>query len=241
MNRNTNLRRSLLLTLAVIGLAFSNAGFANNEGIRVSGTGTVYGEPDTATFTVGINTVSDDVSEATQESNEVAEAIIQSLQDAGVVESDIQTSSFNVFREDSRTEDGDQQDPQFRVINTLTVTVRDVGVTGELLSLALDSGANQVNNLQFTISDAEGLRAEARALAVQDALKRAGHLAELAEVELGSPVFIEEFHAGGPMMAARQSMAFSEAASVPIESGELSVSVDVNVVFAINHPWSPLR
>lgn len=241
MNRISNLRNRLLLGLAVFALTISTAGFANNEGIRVSGSGTVYGEPDTAMFTVGINTVSDDVSEATEESNAVALAITEALLEAGVVETDIQTSSFNVFRENSGSDDGDQQVPQFRVINSITVTVRDTAITGDLLSLALESGANQVNNLRFTISDAESLRAEARALAVEDARERAEQLAQLAGVELGNPVFIEEFHTGGPMPAARQGMAFSEASSVPIEAGELSVSVDVNMIFAINHPWSPLR
>lgn len=224
---------ALLLTM---GLAF-----AQSEGIQVSGTGTVHGAPDTATFTVGINTLAADVAEATQESNEVAQAIIDALQAAGVAEEDVRTSSFNVYREDRYDQDGEALEPQYRVINEVTVTVRDTDSTGDLLSLALASGANQVNNLQFTLSNAEELRDEARILAVQDARERAEQLATLAGVELGAPVYIEEFQGGGMPMSARQDFAFAEAASVPIEAGELSVTVNVNIVFSIDHPWSPLR
>lgn len=236
MFRRIALTGSLTALVFTLGLAF-----ANNEGIRVSGTGTVHGAPDTATFTVGINTLSEDVSEATSESNEVAQAIIDALVNAGVSESDIRTSSFNVHREDRRNDAGEQQEPLYRVINSMTVTVRDTDSAGDLLALALESGANQVNNLQFTLSNADELRSEARALAVQDARERAEQLAELAGVELGAPIFIEEFQGGGVPMSARQNFAFAEAASVPIEAGELSVSVDVHVVFAINHAWNPLR
>lgn len=234
--------RRFTVTAGLLALALTlGMAFANSEGIRVSGTGTVYGAPDTAMFTVGINTLSADVTEATEESNAVANAIITALTEAGVDEADIRTSSFNVFREDRQGDDGEALDAQFRVINTVTVTVRNTDSTGDLLSLALANGANQVDNLQFTISNTDELRSEARALAVQDARERAEQLAELAGVELGAPVFIEEFQSGYMPMSARQSFAFAEAASVPIEAGELSVSVDVNIVFAINTAWNPLR
>lgn len=227
---------SLMALLLTVGMVS-----ANSEGIRVSGTGTVHGAPDTATFTVGINTLSEDVSEATRESNEAAQAIIDALMEAGVDEADVRTSSFNVYREDRQNSDGEQQEPLYRVINSVSVTVRDTDSTGDLLSLALENGANQVNNLQFTLSDADGLRAEARTLAVQDARERAEQLAEIAGVELGAPIFIEEFQGGGMPMSARQNFAFAEAASVPIEAGELSVTVDVTIVFSIDRAWSPLR
>ena len=221
---------------AVIAAAIlAGAALAQPEGIRVSGSGTVYGQPDLAVFSVGINTLDADVSVATTAADDIAEQLISALQEAGVAEDDLQTSNYNVFREDWHTgPEGEQREPLYRVINTLSVTVRDVDRVGELISVALGAGANQVDSLQFTIADTEQLLSEARALAVEDARQRAAELAVLTDVTLGEPVHIEEFGTGGlPVMRQSYGMAAAESSGPPIEAGELSVSVELAIVYRI--------
>lgn len=231
MFKHLMIRSSLLALLFTAGIALAQ----NSEGIRVSGTGTVWGAPDTAEFTVGINTLDADVSAATEESNAVADAIISAMLEAGVAESDVRTSSFNVYREDRRDDEGELLEPVFRVVNSVRVTVRDTAQVGELLSLALEGGANQVTALTFTIADPAELRAQARELAVQDARARAEQLAALTGVTLGVPVLIEEYSSGGvPSSESRNYAMTAQAASVPVQAGELSVSVNLNIVYSID-------
>lgn len=227
--------RGLIQGLFLTGLLLAGSVLAQTEGIQVSGTGTVYGAPDMATFSVGINSLNADVTVATEEANAAAEQLITALREAGVAEADLRTSNFNVFREDWHTdEDGAPAEPLYRVINTLNVTVRDISQVGELMSIAVAAGANQLDSLQFTIADAAGLESEARALALNDAGERAAELADLAGVTLGSPVLIQELGVGNlPVARQPYAMAAAESAAVPIETGELSVSVELVVVYGI--------
>lgn len=227
--------RELLKSAVLAGVILVGSALAQPEGIRVAGSGTVYGEPDLAVFSVGINTLDADVSVATMEADETAAELIAALSGAGVAEDDLQTSNYNVYREDWHSgPDGEQGEPLYRVINTLTVTVRDVAQVGDLIGVALAAGANQVDSLRFTIADAEQLLSEARALAVEDARQRAEELAELTGVTLGEPVHIEEFSTGGlPVLRQSYGMAMAESSGPPIEAGELSVSVELAIVYRI--------
>lgn len=225
------LRIRAMLTVMLLAAGMASA---QVEGIRVNGNGIAYGVPDTAEFTVGVNSLADDVGAATEDANRVASAIIEALKAEGVADTDIRTSSFSVQRVDNRNEAGELTGSSYRVLNSLHVTVRDISLAGDLLATALANGANDAGGLRFTISDPASLRNEARAVAMDDAFQRASQLAELAGVQLGVPVLIEEYSSGGaPVMARNYSMVAAEAASVPVEAGELSVNVDVTVVYTI--------
>lgn len=225
------LRMRALFTVLLLAAGLASA---QVEGIRVNGSGIAYGAPDTAEFTVGINSLAAEVSSATEEANGVASAIIEALKAEGVAETDIRTSSFSVQRIDSRNEAGELTGASYRVLNSLHVTVRDVTRAGDLLAVALDNGANDAGGLRFTVSDPASLRNDARAAAMEDAFQRAFQLAELAGVQLGAPVLIEEYSSGGsPAMTRNYAMVTADAASVPVEAGELSVNVDVTVVYRI--------
>ena len=223
------MKKYLLLSLFLFGFAS-----AQDAGISVTGSGTVYGEPDLAVLDVGVNIADENLSAASDEADRAVRAIIAALTAAGVDEKDIRTAYYNVWREDRYTENNTPATPLYRVSNTLNVTVRDVSKVGELLAAALEVGANTVNNVQYTFADPEKLAAQARELAVQDARAKAQQLADLAGVSLGSVVMMSDTTAGGgpvvPMEMARYDVA---AGSVPVSGGQLSVSAFVTVRYGI--------
>jgi len=231
------LRPNLLMRTLVSALIILSAGITmaqDRTGIHVTGTGTVHGEPDLASFDVGINVLHTDVNAATSEAADVAEAIIAALVDTGVSEADIRTGSFNVWREDQHSPDGETRESAFRVMNMLHVTVRDSERTGELLGLALERGANQVSNVSYTFANPAELREEARELAMRSARVTAEQLAALSGATLGAPFFIEEVSASG--LSSQDGMAYameSTARSVPVAGGELAVTVTLKVHFEI--------
>src|SRR5690554_1612131 len=97
---NMHRKFGLLLGSLLFLTTLATTAFAQNQtGIRVTGTGTVYGEPDAAVIEVGINVANPDVNTVTEQANEAAQAIIDSLQEAGVAENDIRTGTFNMWRE----------------------------------------------------------------------------------------------------------------------------------------------
>lgn len=122
----------------------------------------------------------------------------------------------------------------YRASNTLHVTVRELDRLGEILSRAVEVGANHAWGISFEIDDDTPLAKKAQAEAFADARAQAAELAELAGVQLGPVVsLLEAGHAGGPMPPMAPGFAMAEMRAVPTESGQLAVRRQVRVVFAI--------
>lgn len=232
------MKKYLLVNLFVFGLVGLNFGGAQgagpqNTGISVTGSGTVYGEPDLAVLELGVNIANESLSAASDEADRAVRAIIAALTGAGVDEKDIRTAYYNVWREDRFDPENAPTTPLYRVSNSLNVTVKDVTQVGELLAASLEAGANMVNSVQYTFSDPEKLASQARELAMQDAAAKAQQLADLAGVTLGPVLMISDTPSGGgPVMPvdARYSMAEG---SVPVSGGQLSLSASVAVRYGI--------
>lgn len=222
--------------LSIFALLLAATAWAQGElrGITVTGSGTVYGEPDLAVFEVGVNILNEDLSLATAEADSAMRRMTEALVAAGVAERDIRTVTFNIWREERWGRDNEPLTPAFRVMNTVRVTVREVARAGELLSLSLTSGANMVNSIQYTLADPTGLMRQARELAMADALAKVEQLAALAGVTLGEVTMISET-AGGMAFYAERAMMMGAGGpdGVPVAGGELAVTVSLVVNFAI--------
>ncbi len=205
--------------------------------ISVVGTGIAYGEPDMATFEVGVNIVSENLPEASAEANSRMAGVLAALAEAGIESRDVRTLTYNIWREERFSQDGSEVAPVFRVINTVLVTIRDVTRVSELLSRSLEAGANVVGSVQYTLSEPDALEVQAREEAMARARQRAEQLAGLAGVTLG-PVLgiVEAPEFGGPPQPLFRG-AVPEAAAmdsgVPVASGQLAVTVTLQVSFAI--------
>ena len=187
--------------------------------------------PDIAQTQLGVQTFAAGVDEALQTNSARMDAIIAALKAQGIADADLQTSNFSVqpqydFEKETRDIVG------YWVNNSLAVTLRDLNQVGTALQAALDAGANTVNDLRFTIDNSEALQAEARALAVADARRRAETLAEAAGVKLGAALDIRESSNSYPIFA-RGSFDEASGAAVPVQAGELDLTVYVEVLFAI--------
>jgi uncharacterized protein YggE len=118
----------------------------------------------------------------------------------------------------------------------LTVTVRDFNKIGPVFDAALKAGANNVWGLAFDLDDPKPLRAQARAKAVADARQRAEELARASGTVLGAVRTVEEIEAGGPIAYGMARVATAEAQGVPIESGQVSMTVQVRVLYELAGP-----
>jgi uncharacterized protein YggE len=121
----------------------------------------------------------------------------------------------------------------YNASNSVEVTIRNLEQAGKVLSAATAAGADQLYGIRFEIEDLAPLQTEARKHAVEDAKARAERLAQLAGVKLGPAVSIIELDGGGggpvmPMMAMAKS-----SANMPVESGELTISTTVQIVYAL--------
>jgi len=207
--------------------------------LTVQGLGEVQASPDMATIILGVMTLNASAADAVDENNATMTNMLEALLKAGIAEEDIRTIEFSIYPEEQPVEraaldlESEVPTPQirYRVVNRVAVVVREIERVGDVLDAAIEAGANTVGGISFGVSNAKELERQARAAAMQDAYQRASDLARLANVELVGVLIIREQSAGRPILV--EQVAFAEARSVPIQSGQLSFTYGVEVVFLI--------
>jgi uncharacterized protein YggE len=117
--------------------------------------------------------------------------------------------------------------------NTVEVRVDDVDRVGEVLEIAVGSGATALGGIRFDLKDRGGLEREALRLAVADARAKADAAAAGVGQEVSRVLRIEE-HAvlsGPPMqfMAAVREAPQSDTASISAGQMELHARVTMTV------------
>jgi len=163
---------------------------------------------------------------------------MQALKEEGIEKKDIQTVEYAIWPEQNYDpREGEQpRITGYRVNNSVHVTVRDIERVGAVLGAVTTAGANSVNGISFSIDDPAALEGRAREAAMRDARAKAESLATLAGVQLGDVLQISLSSGGGypiPMAMARMEMADAAMKAPSISTGESSVSVQVQVTYAI--------
>jgi uncharacterized protein YggE len=212
--------------------------------ITIEGRGEVRAAPDMATINSGVTTQGATAREALDANTAAMDELIATLKEAGIEPRDIQTSGFSVnpnyVYTDARDQNGYSLPPKingYQVSNTVTVVVRDLADLGGILDQSVTVGANTVNGISFSVADPSDLLDEARQSAFEDARRKAELYAGVAGASLGELESIHESaNYGAPEpypMYARAEMA--QAASVPVEAGELTFAITVNVEWELNN------
>ncbi len=209
-----------------------------DRAIHVTGSGSVTGEPDIATLDLGVSVEKETVAEAREEAASAMTALIASLKANNVAEKDIKTENFSIHPQYDYTDNG-RILRGYRVNNTVRAKIRELATLSDVIDAAAAAGGNSIviNSIQFMIDDTTPLQTQARSLAVKDAEAKAQTLAEASGVTLGEPITITEstYFEGPPIPFAMAEEAFDDAArtATPIVAGELTVTVNVTVVYEI--------
>ncbi len=206
--------------------------------IHVTGNGSVVGEPDIATLNLGVSVEKKTVAEAREAAAVAMTAVIDALKARGIAENDIQTERFSIYPQYDYTENG-RVLRGYSVNNTVSAKVRALENLSGVIDDAAQAGGDivVVNAIQFMIEDTTPLQTQARGLAVKDAEAKAQTLADASGVTLGKPITITETsHTASPPIAFAREAAFAEdsaLSSTPIEAGELTVTVNITIVYEI--------
>lgn len=213
--------------------------------ISVSGTGEITARPDTAIVTSGVTSQAETARAALDANTADMALLIETLKAAGIDARDIQTSGFSVnpnyVYSQAVDENGYTRPPRidgYIVTNSVTIRVRDLAKLGAVLDQAVTVGANTINGISFSVADTAKLYDEARKQAFADAREKAALYAGVAGVDLGQIVSINESeNYGGPQpYMMREVASAAPSAPVPVEAGELSYSINVQVTWSLGQP-----
>ncbi|HEY3831775.1 MAG TPA: SIMPL domain-containing protein [Acidimicrobiia bacterium] len=202
--------------------------------ISVSGHGVVEGEPDTLTLSLGVSVQRPTASAAISDMESSAQALINQLVASGVDKSDIQTTQLSV----NPTYDNHSHLTGFNASNQVSADLHQMSRAGAVIDAAARAAGSAISlgGVSFSIQNSSHLVRAARKQAVQAAADQARQLAAAAGVKLAAVKSITETNENSPVPEsfAVDSAGLAARASVPIEPGKQSLSIDVTVVYAIN-------
>jgi uncharacterized protein len=209
--------------------------------IKVEGTGTVKLDPDTADVDLGVMTQHESLQTAQDENSTSTQAIMDALTANGIAAEDIVTSGYWVYPMNEYDDNGNMVGVTgYQVSTTLTVTIRDTSLVGQVLDDAVSAGANQVNSISFYVDNTDEAASQARRQAIENARAKADEMAEAAGVIVVGVYSIEEVSApeSAPMVydTAESAPAGRGGGPVPVSPGQASVTVRVQVVYEIDQP-----
>jgi uncharacterized protein YggE len=225
----------LILALTLSGCAVKLTQPATPPTLNVNGSAQITVSPDIAYISVGVQTQNASANEAVSGNTVQAQKIADALKAMGIEDKDIRTSNFSISPQQQFDDKGKLTGVIFVVDNTVYVTLHDLTKIGDVLTAVVGAGANNIYGIQFDVSDKTTALASARKTAVENARKQAEELAQAAGVKLGAVQNINYYNSYPTMSEGKGGGAMYDTASVsvPVAAGQLTYTVDVNIVYAI--------
>ena len=183
----------LAATLAGVCNATAQQPMDNRPKINVSGEAVVYVQPNKIVISLGVETWDSQIEVAKKRNDAIVKKAIAAMIECGVKKDTVQTDNLSIEPtykpyEGSRPRDVDG----YCVHNSLSVTIDKVALVEQLITHALESGVNHINNVAFQTTDLRKCRDEARQLALKAAREKAANMAEVYGQTIGKPLQINE-------------------------------------------------
>jgi hypothetical protein len=229
----------VLVVMSLTIYAISQSGSEQNtaDTITMSGYAEEKVVPDTAALSIGVVVQADTAKDASDQNAAIMSAVVAELKALGLEEKEIQTSYVSVYP--VYNYDKEQTITGYSASNSVQVTTTKIGNLSQIIDRSTAAGANQIGSISFSVSDdrQEQLREDLMNEAVADASSKANGLAtslglkvtgvQTASISGNDDSRVYYSIAEAPKDAAAGSV------STPIEPGESTVSMSVQVTYYI--------
>jgi uncharacterized protein YggE len=206
--------------------------------VVVSGDSTVRSRPDTALVTVAVVTQGQTALAAQAENARKSEAVVRAVRAAAGAGAEIETSGYSLQPQYTYRQNEPPLIQGYQARNGVNVTMNDLTKVGAVIDAATSAGANNVDNLSFTLRRDRPARDQSLAEATRAALAKAqviaqalgGRVTRVVEVQEATdqprpvPVYKTE-----TMMRS----ASADASQTPVEIGTLDIRSQVQLVAEI--------
>lgn len=226
------------LVLQIFGFRVVEAG-TNPRGIFVNGEGSISVKPDIVRISLGVEAEAPTAGEAQRENDELMGKVITVLKNLGLKEKDIQTTEFSLIPEREYIKGLNRYKVVgYRAMNQVTVSVRNLSKLGEVIDQSIKAGANNIQNVAFSVEFPEKWREQAIVKAVKDAKFKAEAMAKASGKRIAETISMGEttievspYQIDGYERAA--VLQDTAAANTPVESGNVKVTASVKINYRI--------
>ncbi|HEY0408227.1 MAG TPA: SIMPL domain-containing protein [Pyrinomonadaceae bacterium] len=205
--------------------------------VLVTGDAIVQAQPDTAIIVLAVVTQGKTALEAQQQNATLSDAVVRAVKSAAGAGAEVKTSGYNLQPQRVYKENQPPTISGYEARNQVTVTMSDLKRVGSVIDTATQAGANNVDNLSFTLRQDRPSRNQALTEATREAISKAqviaqalgGRVERIIEVQEASatvrPVYQSE--------RAFDSLTAKSAAQTPVEVGTLDIRAQVQVVVEV--------
>jgi len=159
--------------------------------------------------------------------------VISALIAAGISNESIQTTAYtlNPVYSNPTNQSVAPSIIGYDAVNSIQVTLSNLGSVGQVLDHAISAGVNQVQGITFTLSNTAqaALQKQALQLAMQDADNQAKATAAALGVTIVGPLSVSPSYVFQPVSYNRYSAL--AASTTPVQPGTLQVTVTVQVTY----------
>lgn len=228
----------VLMSATIYAISQSGSEKGTENTISMSGYAETKVVPDTATLNIGVVVQSATAKEASDENAAIMSAVMAELKAIGLQDKEIQTSYVSVYPIYDYT-NGTQTITGYSASNSVQITTKNLDNLSEIIDRSTAAGANEIGGVSFSVSDEKQkqLREDLINEAVADASSKASALAKSLGVEITGVQTSSISESGGSRVYYEYEMAMEETASgavsTPIQPGESTVSMSVQVTYYI--------
>lgn len=201
-----------------------------NRVMTVVGNANIPVKPNIALIQLAVKTEHEQLNQAVQENSYQMNQVIQALVQFGILRENIQTASLQVQHMYDFVE-GIQEFKGFEVINIITIRMEDIDQVGNVIEIAIQNGANQISNLQYSLDNPQSFERQAIIEALEDAKGKAQTIAHQMHITI-DPIPVKVIEDVNEQIIPYVKSSIAEHQSIPpIEPGLIQIQAKVHVNF----------
>ena len=228
------MKKSIIILFAVAMTTMNAQENKQIPQIAVSGEGKIKVTPDRVVVNFGVDNVGKDATEVKKLNDETVDKVIKFIKKFGIPTTDFQTTNVSL----QKIYDYEKKKHTYQASQSITITLKDITKYDELMMGLVDTGINNISNVEFKSSKMEEHKTEARKLAILDAKKKAEDYVSVLNQKVGKAILItDNSQAYYPPLY--KNIAYAEMATdsgatrETLAIGELEIITNVSVSFVL--------
>ena len=228
----------LMVFLAVLIMAKIDEINEPHQLMRMTATGKTIVIPDVAIVTLGVVSEGTNSIEVKNKNNAKMNQVIGFIKQQGIEEKNIQTTQFYASPKYNYA-NGQNNIVGYSATQLISITIAEINKSRSMLQKIVDgavnNGANEVQDIQFSLSDPAKFEKKAREAAIKKAREKAEELTSEADLKLGRVINIstQSNDVSRPIAFVGASMAQQKSVAPNIEPGSQTVMQTVTMTFEV--------
>jgi len=223
---------SLVLFLLVSTILFSQKIITPT--VSVSGEGIVKAVPDIVTINVQVEHKGQNPKTIKQNNNNVINDVLQYIKSLKISSKDVKTPYLRL----NKNYDYQTKTYNYVASQNVVIKLKDISKYEALMDGLLERGINRIDGVNFSSSNEEKLKSEARKKAILNAKTKAEEYAEVLHQTIGKAISISEFSINNPTPmyegVLRVASDGGDASQQTISVGIIEIRSSINVIFELN-------